>query len=714
MRRVSHRRRSHDPRGARTARHGPATARARDSVAAAPDPALPLRHPAAVFAIAVAALCAIVSVSYRLYDTDLWLLLAHGRVIAESRRIPHEILWTWPGYGTPDPAASWWAFRLLAWWLWTAGGVPALFAWRWLSTLAAFGILWATARRMGARGLLPLVTTTLCVLAYRIRSDIRPETLSAVLFAAVLWLLEADRTDAGERGARAPGTGPRRRWRIWLIVPIAFLWANTHIGWYVGFVLLGAHLVQACVVARRGPGREAATARARRLTFVGLTALAVSFLNPTGWRALAQPFEFALFWREEPLYRLIGELHPLIWSTHLRDGLPVLMLGWPLLLLWRARRKGLDLVEALLCLFFTAVAVSSQRFLGSYALAAAPYVARDLDARVTTLGRPAWLAGAVVRGFVGAVACVAISLPEWTRPDLPLGLGLDLSGVPVAACDFLRDHGVRGRGFNPFHFGGYLAFRAGADRGRLPFMSTQPEQTPRADRLLYPRIFGDPAAWRALDGRHRFEYLVLDREQDPGDRLPDFLDRDTSWVMVFGDDAAEVLVRRHGRFAALADSLGYRVLPAGRVARAALLAACASDSVLLGRASAELRRQVAASPWDGRAHQLLGILAARAGRTAEARVHVERALEREPLLPGLHELLGLIALEQGRAREALREFQRERSLHGERRRLDFELGRAWQGLGQPSRARAAYAREVRLDPANAEARDSLEALGGAR
>jgi hypothetical protein len=661
----------------------------------------------------VAALCAIVSVSYRLYDTDLWMLLAHGRVIAESGRVPHEILWTWPGYGSPDPAASWWTFRLLVWWLWTAGGVPALFAWRWLSTLATFGILWAVARRMGARGLMPLVTTTLCVLAYRIRSDVRPETLSALLLAVVLWLLEADRVAARDRGTRAPATGWWGRRRLWLIVPIAMLWTNTHIGWYVGFVLIGAYLAQACVTAWRGPGRGAAGARARRLAFVGFTALAASCLNPTGWRALAQPFEFALVWRGEPLYRLIGELHPLVWSTHLRDGLPALMLGWPLLLLWRARKQGLDLAETLLCLFFTTVAISSQRFLGPYALAATPFVARDFDSWITPLRRPAWLARAAPRGIAVALACVAISLPEWLRPDLPLGLGLDPTSVPTAACDFLREHDVRGRGFNPFHFGGYLAFRAGAERDRLPFMSTQPEQTPRADRVLYPRVFSDPAAWRALDQRHHFEYLLLDRDQDPGDRLPDFLDRDTAWVMVFSDDVASVLVRRHGRYAALADSFGYRVLPAGRAARAALLSACASDSILRERASAELLRQAASSPWSGRAHQVLGVLAARAGRTAEARVHVERALEQRPLLPGLHELLGLIALEQGGGRDAVREFQRERSLHGESRRLNLELGRAWQQLGLPDRARAAYRRELRVDPASEEARDSLAALGDA-
>ena len=41
---------------------------------------------------------------------------------------------------------------------------------------------------------------------------------------------------------------------------------------------------------------------------MGLVALAASLLNPTGWRALAQPFEFALFWREEPLYRQLEKL----------------------------------------------------------------------------------------------------------------------------------------------------------------------------------------------------------------------------------------------------------------------------------------------------------------------------------------------------------------------------------------------------------------------
>lgn len=689
----------------------PAAARSHPT-AAAPAAPLPLRHPAALLAIAVAALCAIIAVSYRLYDTDLWLLLAQGRAITTLHRIPRENLWTWPGYGVPDPAAAWWIFRLLAWTLWSAGGVVALFAWRWLSTLAAFGLLWSAARRMGARGLLPLVTTTLCVLAYRIRSDIRPETLSAVLFAAVLWLLESDRAEAGGRTGEPPSRGGGAARRVWLIVPIALLWVNTHIGWYAGLVLLGAYLADALVAALLGTHRRLALARARRLALVLLASLAASLLNPTGWRALAQPFEFALFWRGEPLYRTVGELQPLVWGANLRNGLPLLMAGWPLLLLWRARRRGLDVAEAVLCGLFTGAAVSSQRFLGSFALAAAPYVARDLGELVARLRRPAWLARPWSRGLLAAAACVALSLPEWTRPELPLGVGLDLSGVPVAACDFVRDHGLRGRVFNPFHFGGYLAYRFWPDRGRLPFMSTQPE--PGDDRQLYLRIFSDPAAWRALEQRHHFDYLVLDRNQDPGDHLPDFLDQDTTWVMVFADDAAELLVRRRGPLAAVADSFAYRVLPAGRAGRERLVRDCGADTTLRVRAVAELERQAAGSPWNGHAHHLLGLFAAMDGRTADARAHLVRALEKKPLLPGAHELLGLVALEQNRARDAVREFERERALHGPAARLEVGLGQAWQRLGDPGRARAAYLRALRLEPENAEARDSLATLDAAR
>src|SRR5262245_933580 len=166
--------------------------------APAPAPALSLRHPATLFAALVVAACVVVSVTIRIYDTDFWHHLLVGRVIWQWHAIPLLQIWNWSTYGSVD-ATNAWLFRIIVWPLWAAWGVTGLFVWRWASTLAVFGIGWAAARRMGAKGLTPLVVIAACVLVYRARSQIRPETMVAILTVLQIWVLE------GRRAARARG-----------------------------------------------------------------------------------------------------------------------------------------------------------------------------------------------------------------------------------------------------------------------------------------------------------------------------------------------------------------------------------------------------------------------------------------------------------------------------------------------------------------------------
>src|SRR5262245_14374918 len=107
-----------------------------------PAPPLPLTHPAVLLAIAAAAAAIVLSVSFRLADTDLWQLLVVGKATWSLHRIPTTDLWAWPHHGAPQVASSW-LFRALLWPLWDLGGVAGLYAWRWASTLAAFALVWA-------------------------------------------------------------------------------------------------------------------------------------------------------------------------------------------------------------------------------------------------------------------------------------------------------------------------------------------------------------------------------------------------------------------------------------------------------------------------------------------------------------------------------------------------------------------------------------------
>jgi hypothetical protein len=581
-------------------------------------PPLPLRHPAAWLAIGAAALSIVLSVSYVLYDKDLWQHLAVGRAIWTLREVPVTQIWVWPTYGTPDVTPSW-LFRVLLWPLWQAGGVPALFAWRWGTTHAAFGLAWWTARRMGARGLTPLLVMAVCALTYRQRSQIRPETLVAVLLAAQIALLEARR-----HGARD---------LTWLLVPIAWLWLNAHISWPLGLALTAIHLVALPLDRRRGAANAHA---ARRLALVLAGQAVASVLHPGGLPALRQPFEYVLAGRNEPIMKTIPELFPIPWHANLADLLPLVLGGWLLLALGRWRRHGFDAVEALTAGGFVALAIPSQRFLGFAMIALAPYLARDLDGWVAERAWPAWTRPAWTRAGLLAFACLATGPFEWLRPDMPLGVAYDWRQLPIRACDFMERHGVRGRGFNPFYLGGYLLHRFWPERERLPFMDIHQSGTP-LDRYRYAFVGFEPRAWRDLDGQYRFDWVLWRRTGYGSERLLDRLDADTSFTLVFLDDAAALWVRTHGPLAPLARARAYRAIPAGPARWRTLHTAAARDPALRTAVVRELEREMAGSPGNALASLHLGDLARAAGDLPAARRHYQHARAVDPRTPGLAE-----------------------------------------------------------------------------
>ena len=664
------------------------------------DPGLSLRHPAVILTAVAAAIGILLSVSFKISDPDIFQHLRVGRAIWESHSVPAQYLWTWPAYGTAEVLPSW-LFRALLWPFWAVGGIWGLYAWRWLTTLAAFGMLWAVARRLGARGLIPLVVMVVCSLIYRQRSQARPETLVVVLMAAELLILETRRQGGRDHS-------------LW-IVGIAWIWANAHISYYLGLMMLALFWLDAGLASRRpvraaaGAGRPTGTGR---LGVVLLASAAVSFLNPFGWRALWQPFDFFLHLRHEALYQSVGELMPIDWDNNRVNGLLALMIGWPVLAAWHALRGRLDRVEAVLLIFFTTITLFGQRFLGFYATIAAPYAARDL----ATLGAPrgvpfVWRLPAGARAALAILACGAVGLAEWRRPTYPLGVGLIPLWYPVAACDFMEAQGVGGRGFNDFDLAGYMLYRFWPRRDRLPFMDIHMTGAP-ADRYLYAWLHSREQAWRDLDRKYHFDYALVGRRVIKENPLLDFLDADSAYALVFADDVAALFVRRQGPLAPVARRFAYRELPAGGGRTAELQRRCSADSAFRGRLAAELGRALASSPRDAKARSLLANIALMEGRGGEARQHLLAALAVDPFTLRAHERLGLLDLEEGHPGEALREFREEARMNGALPGLDLRVGQAYRRLGDAGAARRWYQRELRRNPANPEARDSLARMTG--
>jgi len=600
-------------------------------------------------------------------------------------------MWTWPTYGDPEINASW-GFRALLWPFWAWGGVLGLFALRWILAVATFALAWATARRLGARGFTPLVVAVLGALAYRHRAQIRPEMLAGLLLITQIWLLESRRQGGPDRSRFVP--------------LVALAWANVHLTYLFGLGVMGLYWLEAEWIAKRGRGRAASPGPLR----IALAAsIALSFVNPFGFEALAWPFRFALQWRSERMESDISELAPLIWSLVWRSGLPLLMAGWSLLALGRARARKLDAVEIGLCLFFTALALRYHRFLAMYAIVAVPFVSRDLAewlARVRRAPRATPGRRAALAATVSAALCV----PEGLNPALPLSLSLDLRVAPVHACDFIEQHGIGGRGMNHFAVGGYMAWRSWPSRDRLPFATIHTEYGTPEQRHLYHRAFFTPGDWQAFDRRYAIDYALLRYTTVGDDRLLDILDADTTWALVFVDDAAAVYVRRHGRHARIAESFAYRTLGGGSATIQRLSAAAAADSTYLKRLRAELERQARESPANSVPHTFLGFMALAGQRRAEARLHFEQALVAAPEKRGVRLGQALIALDEGRPRDALAWLAGERWLGADTPNLAFLTGRAQLALGNRAQARRWFRAELTRFPDNAEARTALMAL----
>jgi len=635
----------------------------------------------------------VASVSFQIIDTDFWQHLLVGKAIWQMGRVPQEHLWTYPYYGMHEVLWSW-AFRAVIWPIYEAGGIPALFGWRWLTTLAVFGLSWATARKMGARGLTPLVVIVWCSLVYRHRSQVRPETLAAVLCALGIFILEL------RRPRPHGGNGPDL---TWLFVPVAWIYINVHISYFLLFLLIAFHAADELPDLGWDPRAQG---RLRKLGLVAAAALAASFLNPFGWRAVWQPFDYALNMSHEPMFRGIGELQPLGWLNNQRNGVFLMLALWPVLLVWRARRHGLDRVELMMCAFFSAYMISSQRFFGSYALAAAPYLARDLDEWVRTRRWPGWTEPAWNRAALAALACVAVGAAEWTRWDRPLTISVDMKRFPVQAHDFMEQHGVRGHGFSQTLVAGYTLWRFWPDTTRLPFMDIHQTGTER-DRTLYTVAFSRPDGFHQLDALHHFDYVVLDPYL--AYILIDAVESDSAWSTVFVDDSGVLMVRR-ASFPALADTFGYRLIGAGKARMVALDHAWQSDSLLRRRSRRELERMARSSPLNATAHSALAQLAIKERRFSDARVHLEHALTVDPRTPLAHFRLAQLAIAEGKPLAAIDHFETERRIGGEVPGLELGLGLAWQLAGDAITARGHFEREIRHHPESPEARAAEAAM----
>ena len=321
---------------------------------------------AIVFSVALMILLTAVPVA----NNNLWTLMKVGEIIVDTGRIPETLLFPFTTVRDNHFNAHEWlasvffheldrmvGLRNLMW-------VVSLFA------VAQFALCVALAKRRSASLGAALLLALLAMICANARYVLRPEMIALLLL--VLLLLVLHRYQA------------QRRWPVlaWTLI-LEVVWANCHGSFLLGPAIVGIFALGEGLTASRAASGTLAL-RLRQGWSAGwpyavtmLAMIAVCVANPGGWKLLAFPFQLQ---DSKVMRELIGEWLPTFSPRFMieRAFLIFALVGLAAVLLMARLRRFLGATDALLFLFFAALALDRSRHIVWFGFIAMTVCARLL------------------------------------------------------------------------------------------------------------------------------------------------------------------------------------------------------------------------------------------------------------------------------------------------------------------------------------------------
>jgi hypothetical protein len=316
-----------------------------------------------------------------------------------------------------------------------------------------------------------------------------------------------------------------RRLTPWLLVPVVWVWVNSHGSFPLGLVWLGMRAAGEVLDWRTWP-RES-----MRYVWAFLGSLGVATLNPLGSDLLL--FPFTLGEKQEIFSGIVEWQSPDFQSFAGRFALVFLVVA--LALFARARLAWRDVVVVV---GFTALALTASRNLAVLAIVFAPVLGRAVRRPDSAAPRPpptpaqVRINGAVLAVLAATFAVFTVSV--WaTEP-------LSLDGYPVEAVAYLDENGLLVGGHRLAHqdfVGNYLILRFGRD-ARV-FVDDRYDMYPLEVSSGYRELLRGGPGWQEVLDRHRVDVVLWNTSRP----LASILSVDPRWREVFQDGDWVVLRR---------------------------------------------------------------------------------------------------------------------------------------------------------------------------
>jgi len=384
--------------------------------------------------------------------------------------------------------------------------------WKFAIYIITVACVYYTGRILGVNPALSAVFSCFAMFVGRSFLDIRPAGFSNMLVAVFLLALVL--------------ATYRNILYIWLIVPITVFWCNVHGGYIYVFIMLVPFVVLHYLTSF---SKKRFVSIGQRGVIHAIAAGIVAFIatiifNPFHLTNLTHTFAISIS-KHAAMWRSVNEWHPAFeWSNPVGTGVPFLVMyiiGWVAFVAWaaafiitlrsfnrsvdRKRLKNLDqyqwpkidlslIVIAAMTIY---MAIESRRFIPIAAVAACPVIAMFIDQmiravsatrnfhkenRLTVPPMPKvlrisfTLTGAAAVVFFGTwwgLKFKHIYLDAWPSDTKLTSVFMRMTASdakPFYACQFMRDNKLKGKMFNYWTEGGFIAWGQDPDpnTGKTP------------------------------------------------------------------------------------------------------------------------------------------------------------------------------------------------------------------------------------------------------
>ena len=380
--------------------------------------------------LALAAICLIGMFSTEVAGYDTWWHLKTGEYIVHYRALPVPDPFSYttylgkPAYPGEEQVRHFnltheWLAQAVLYGINAVAGAPGLVIFKalLLAALCSLAGLIA-ARRSGSFYLGLAAAFATALLAVEFASD-RPALITFLMVAVFVAIFEL-------------------RWPLWLLPPLALLWANCHGGFFLGYVVMGAYSVEAAILRFQKRPLEDDL----RIWKMSVLAVAVSFLNPNGFHVLDTLFRY----RQSYLTSTLIEWRsPYLWGPPYSFDILLYAGALVLLLSWRKIRVS----DWLLFAAFAAASLTAYRNILLIGLLAPILIAAWFPRRFRT------------PRFIGlaAIALLLATLITGVARGSFFQFRAALWQYPSGAVDFLRAHAISKPMFNTYEYGGYLIWK---------------------------------------------------------------------------------------------------------------------------------------------------------------------------------------------------------------------------------------------------------------